>query len=51
MKTKLSIIILACIFIAGIVLKNKGLYYEVSTCMIILPLCVLLLAGSLIRKK
>ena len=51
MKTKLSIIILACIFIAGIVLKNKGFDSEVSTCMIILPLCVLLLAGSLIRKK
>ena len=51
MKTKLLIAILACIFIVGIVLKNKGLYSEVSTYMIILPLCVLLLAGSLIRKK
>jgi len=51
MKTKLSITILAFIFIAGIVLKSKGFDSDVSTCMIMLPLCVLLLAGSLIRKK
>lgn len=51
MKTKLSITILACIFIAGIVLKNKEFDSDVSTCMVILPLCVLLLAGSLIRKN
>ena len=51
MKTKLLIIILACIFIAGIVLKNKGFDSDVSTCMVIFPLCALLLAGSLIRKN
>ena len=51
MKIKLSITILAVIFIAGIVLKNKGFDSDVSTCMILIPLCVLLLAGSLIKKK